>query len=132
MNRKVIGMYLKQLREQKKLTQEQLASIFSEEYGISISVHAISEWENGNTLPSGENLEILAEIYDKTLDELLDGKDRVDVDYDDIYTIGDNINDYRMVKEYHGYTLPWAKKSLIDVCEGVVPSVRTLIKRIER
>ena len=55
-----------------------------------------------------------------------------DVDYDDIYTIGDNINDYRMVKEYHGYTLPWAKKSLIDVCEGVVPSVRTLIKRIER
>ena len=57
---------------------------------------------------------------------------RENIDSDNVYTIGDNYNDYEMVKYYHGYTLPWGKKNLKEVSEGVVFSVKSLIKRIER
>ena len=75
MNKKEIGKYIKELREKNNLTQEKLSDFFSENFEKDISIHAISEWENGNTLPSIENLEILEDIYDKTIDELLDGAD---------------------------------------------------------
>ena len=57
---------------------------------------------------------------------------RENIDKNDVYTIGDNFNDFEMVRDYHGYTLPWGKTNLKEVCEGVVPSVKSLIKRIER
>jgi len=58
-------------------------------------------------------------------------KENENLHHDDIYTIGDNYNDYQMIKDYHGYTLPWGKKELKEVSEGVVPSVRKLIKKLE-
>ena len=57
---------------------------------------------------------------------------RESIDINNVYTIGDNYNDFEMVKYYHGYTLPWGKKNLKEVSEGVVFSVKSLIKRIER
>ena len=55
-----------------------------------------------------------------------------EIDKDDVYTIGDNYNDFEMIRDYHGYTLPWGKTNLKEVCEGVVPSVKSLIKKIKR
>ena len=60
MNKLEIGKYLKKLRENLKLTQEELANIFMNVYHKDISVHAVSEWENCNTIPNSENLEILS------------------------------------------------------------------------
>ncbi len=57
---------------------------------------------------------------------------REEIEKDDVYTIGDNYNDYEMIRDYHGYTMPWGKTNLKEVCEGIVPSVKSLIKRIER
>ena len=54
------------------------------------------------------------------------------IDKDAIYTVGDNYNDYHMIKDYHGYTMPWGKEELKDVCEGITPSVSSLIKKIKR
>lgn len=54
------------------------------------------------------------------------------IDKDNVYTIGDNYNDFEMIRDYHGYTLPWGKTNLKEVCEGVVPSVKSLIKKIKR
>ena len=53
-----------------------------------------------------------------------------EIEKNDVYTIGDNYNDYEMIRDYHGYTLPWGKTNLKEVCEGVVPSVKCLIKRM--
>jgi len=56
----------------------------------------------------------------------------INIDRDNVFTIGDNYNDYQMIKDYHGYTMPWGKEELKAVCEGITPSVSRLIKKIKR
>ena len=56
---------LKDLRERKKLKQEDLA----ERLGVVQST--ISMWETGNALPRSETLKRLAKILGCTIDELL-------------------------------------------------------------
>ena len=55
MDQKKIGLFLKELRKEKGLTQERLAEQFN------VSSRTISRWENGNNMP---DLDILMEIYD--------------------------------------------------------------------
>ncbi len=45
MNQKEIGYFLKQLRSEKGLTQEQLAEI------LGVSGRTVSRWETGTNLP---------------------------------------------------------------------------------
>lgn len=45
MNQQKIGEFLKELRKQKGLTQEQFAEI------VNVSNRTVSRWENGNNLP---------------------------------------------------------------------------------
>lgn len=85
MNKLEIGKYLKKLREKLKLTQEELANIFMNVYHKDISVHAVSEWENCNTIPNSENLEILSKIYNRSIDEILEGMDKESINYNEIY-----------------------------------------------
>lgn len=94
-NKKRIGKYLKELRlkkirkkDGKSFSQEDLVLEFSDK-GIDISVNAIAEWERGSTLPSPDNLEMLSEIYNRTIDEILDGEDSNDIDYSEIYFLAD-------------------------------------------
>ena len=55
MNQQKIGKFLKELRKQKELTQEQIAEKFH------VSNRTISRWENGNNMP---DLDILIELSD--------------------------------------------------------------------
>ena len=55
MNQQKIGGFLKELRLEKQLTQEQLA----EELGVSR--RTVSRWETGNNLP---DLSLLVELAD--------------------------------------------------------------------
>lgn len=50
----------------------------------------------------------------------------------DIYTIGDHLNDIEMIRDFNGYTLPWGKKEVKEVSQGVCLSVASLIKKISR
>lgn len=45
MNQQKIGMFMKSLRKEKGLTQEQLAEVFN------VSNRTVSRWENGNNMP---------------------------------------------------------------------------------
>ena len=63
---------LKQLRNSKKLTQEQLAL----ELGTSKS--AISMYENGNREPDFEMLETIADFFNVDLDYLIKGSNKID------------------------------------------------------
>lgn len=85
MNKLEIGKYLKKLRENLKLNQEELTKIFMNDYNKDISVHAVSEWENCNTIPNSENLEILSKIYNRSIDEILEGMDKESINYNEIY-----------------------------------------------
>jgi len=65
MNRLNIGETILHLRKEKKITQEQLASM------IGISAGAVSKWETGNSTPDISLLSPLARALDTSLDVLL-------------------------------------------------------------
>ena len=68
MDQQKIGRFLKELRKEKSLTQEQLAEQFH------ISTRTVSRWETGNNLPDLDILIELSDYYNVELRELLDGE----------------------------------------------------------
>lgn len=66
-----IGKRIHEIRQQKNLTQEQLAS------DLAISRQAVSKWESGKAIPDIENLMYISNLYDVSLDELVKGDDKV-------------------------------------------------------
>lgn len=63
-----IGSFLRELRREKELTQEQLAERFG------VSSRSVSRWENGNTLPDLGILVELADFYEVEVKEIIDGE----------------------------------------------------------
>ena len=68
MNTKKIGEFLKVLRKEKGLTQEQLAEI------LLVSARTISRWETGTNMPDLSILIQMAEFYTVDVKEILDGE----------------------------------------------------------
>ncbi|WP_329602308.1 helix-turn-helix domain-containing protein [Blautia liquoris] len=68
MDAKKIGEFLKALRKDKGLTQEQLAEI------ICVSGRTISRWETGTNMPDLSILIQMAEFYKVEVKEILDGE----------------------------------------------------------
>ena len=63
-----IGRFMRELRKEKALTQEQLA----EKFGVSN--RTVSRWENGNNMPDISILIELADFYGVDMRELLSGE----------------------------------------------------------
>lgn len=68
MDQQKIGSFLKQLRKEKNLTQEQLAEI------LHVSGRSVSRWETGSNLPDLSILVDLAEFYSVDIKEIIDGE----------------------------------------------------------
>ncbi len=68
MNQEKIGKFLKELRKQKGLTQEQIAEKFN------VSNRTISRWENGNNMPDLDILIEISDYYEVDLREILNGE----------------------------------------------------------
>lgn len=68
MNQKKAGQFLKELRKERNLTQEQLAEIFN------VSSRSVSRWETGTNLPDLSILVELADYYDVDIREIIDGE----------------------------------------------------------
>lgn len=68
MNQIKIGSFIKELRKEKGLTQEQLAE------QLNVSRRTVSRWETGDNLPDLDILIEMADYYDIDLRELLDGE----------------------------------------------------------
>ena len=68
MNQQKIGEFLKRLRKEKGLTQEQLAEHFY------VSSRTVSRWETGSNMPDVGTLIDLADFYDVDIRELIDGE----------------------------------------------------------
>ena len=65
------GEKLKQLRTDKKLTQDELAEI------LYVSRTAVSKWESGRGFPNIESLKAIAEYFLVTVDDLLSGDELI-------------------------------------------------------
>lgn len=68
MDQKKIGAFLRMLRKEKEITQEQLA----EKFGVS--GRTVSRWENGNNMPDLAVIIQIAEYFDIEVRELLEGE----------------------------------------------------------
>ena len=87
---------LQELRKQKGLTQEELAS------SLYVSRTAISKWESGRGYPNIESLKTIAKFFSVTVDELLST--------DEVLTIAEEDNKR---KEKHFRDLMYG---LLDIC----------------
>lgn len=68
MDQKKIGRFLKELRKEKVITQEQLAE------KIKVSGRTVSRWETGSNMPDISLLSELADFYDVSIPEIIDGE----------------------------------------------------------
>ena len=87
MNKEKIGRFLKSLREENKYSQEELCDVLAEKYGVILTSKAISGWENGKSIPDVDKLRCLSNMYKVSIDEILDGERRLDVDFMEEYFI---------------------------------------------
>ena len=60
------GQNIKNMRIEKGMSVQKLADFMEFE-----AVQAVYNWQTGKSLPSIENLKILSELFDKSMDEIL-------------------------------------------------------------
>lgn len=70
-NMKKIGYRISELRKRHNMTQMELAD------KMNISFQAVSNWERGNTMPDISKLPDLAELFQTSIDDLLDEKSQL-------------------------------------------------------
>lgn len=68
MNQQKTGEFLRELRTEKNLTQEQLSEL------LGVTNRSVSRWENGNNMPDLDILIELSKFYGVGVDEILDGQ----------------------------------------------------------
>jgi len=77
MNQKKTGDFLKTLRKEKGITQEQLAEKFY------VSGRTVSRWETGSNMPDLNILIALADFYDVDIREIINGERKGEImDYE--------------------------------------------------
>ena len=101
MNQEKIGTFLKELRREKNMTQEQLSE------KLNVNNRTISRWENARTMPDFDMMIELAKLYDVSIEELLNGEriaDMMDKQTEEtLYHIADytNAEKERLLKNQH-------------------------------
>ncbi len=95
MDQKKMGRFLKELRREKGVTQEQLSEI------LGVTSRSISRWENGVNMPDFDLIIEIANYYDVSIDELLDAErknEMVDKKTEEtILKVADYKNDEKMI-----------------------------------
>lgn len=90
-----IGSFLKQLRNEKKLTQEDLAE------QLNVSSRTISRWETGRNLPDLSLLVELAEFYDISIPEIIDGERKSETMNEETKATAVKMADYSKKEKNH-------------------------------
>ncbi len=88
MDQQKAGKFLKELRHDKNMTQEQLANIFN------VSSRTISRWENGTNLPDISLLVGIADFYDVDVREIIEGERKSEFMNEEIKDVAEKMADY--------------------------------------
>lgn len=73
MNQKKTGIFLRELRKEKNLTQEQLAE------KLGVTNRSVSRWENGVNMPDLDLVMEIADYFNVSIAEFLDGERKMDM-----------------------------------------------------
>ena len=68
-----VGIFLKELRKEKGLTQEQLANV------LNVSNRTVSRWETGSNMPDISILVEIAGFYDVSIPEIIQGERKSEI-----------------------------------------------------
>lgn len=93
MDMKLTGNFLKELRKEKGITQEQLAEI------MGVAGRTVSRWETASNMPDLSLLLQLAEFYKVDVGELLDGKRKEKTSDNEDKELLNKISNYNETKE---------------------------------
>ena len=104
MDTEKIGVFLKHLRKENNMTQEQLGE------RIGVSNKTISRWENGNYMPPVDSLILLSDIYGISINEILSGeyveeKDIKEVADNNVVSILSKMKKNNLLKKFVVYTI---------------------------
>ncbi len=105
MNQIKIGKFLKGLRKEKGITQEQLAEI------LGISNRTISRWETGNNMPDISLLVEIAEYFDVSILEIINGERNKEKMNEEIKEVAESLSDYantekeKIMREIRNYNI---------------------------
>ena len=83
-----IGNFLKKLRKEKGITQEQLAET------LNVSGRTVSRWETGNNMPDISILVDIADYYDISIPEIISGKRKSEMMNEEERKIAKTMSDY--------------------------------------
>lgn len=96
------GSFLKELRREKNLTQEQLAEKFN------TTNRSVSRWETGKNLPDISLLVELADFYDVDVREIIDGERKSEMMDKEVKEVAEKMADYS--DEQSGRLLIWVRR----------------------
>ena len=88
MDQQRIGGFLKELRKEKNLTQEQLAEM------LGVSGRTVSRWETGFNMPDISLLVELADFYDVSVPEIINGERKSETMNEDVKEMALSLSDY--------------------------------------
>ena len=67
MNQEKIGAFIKKLRVDNNLTQNEFAK------KLSVTYQAVSKWENGKSIPDMATLKMISDMFDLNIDDIING-----------------------------------------------------------
>ena len=88
MDQSKIGQFLKQLRKEKGITQEEFAE------KIGVSGRTVSRWETGSNMPDISLLVDIADFYDVDVREIIEGEKKSEMMNEEIRDTAEKMADY--------------------------------------
>ena len=88
MDQKKIGSFLKELRKEKGITQEQFAEV------LCVSGRTVSRWETGNNMPDISLLVNIAEYFDVSIPEIINGERKSENMNEEVREVAETLSDY--------------------------------------
>ena len=88
MDQKKIGKFLKELRKEKGITQEEFAEM------LNVSGRTVSRWETGTNMPDISLLVDIAEIFDVSISEIINGERKSEIMEKEVKVTVLSLSDY--------------------------------------
>ena len=103
MDQKKIGSFLKELRKQKGITQEEFAE------KLNVSGRSISRWETGSSMPDISLLVQISEFFDVSIPEIINGERKSEKMKEEVKEVAKSMSDYALAEK-----------------EGIIKEIRNL------
>lgn len=88
MDQRKIGSFLKELRKEKGITQEEFAE------KLNVSGRSVSRWETGTNMPDISLLIEIAEFFDVSIPEIINGERKSESMNEEVREVADKLSDY--------------------------------------